>query len=169
MTTETSKEAALLQLADRAKNGWDYPLANAIFAILLDKYYASQLPREEDGGDWWLEWETQDIEGKCPGEVYYDLAVICCHGSDGIVSLCIPVPLLARDAAILVLKSARRVDRREHHRALGSENPDESKKLWEEFAAAASQDEAMDAVSHFLEKEAAATCAPLVEAHCPVS
>jgi|GEM_PF-5904632 hypothetical protein len=115
----------LISLANRAKDvsgESDYALANSIFAYLLEKFF-----QEGENSGLELELETQDLEGRGPSEVFYDLLV----ARAGESTLCIPVPLLESKSALTAAKAAAKVFRREHERDSRSD-PTEMKILWQE-------------------------------------
>lgn len=139
--------AELVKLANRAKTINEYDLANAAFAVLLDKYLS--LPEDDRGVQdlsevfyappvAWLLWETRDDLGRFPGEAFYDLLVVETASEDSgrwyLHSLNIPVPMLNSYVAITAMKAASRfTERVEHNREHARPDPDEVEALWESF------------------------------------
>lgn len=114
-----------IKVGNECKSFGEYKLANEIFANLLEDYFELPLSEKEETESGppaaWLEWETQDVVGEYPGEVYYDLLVICAAeptDEEGwrLLRLNIPVPLLGTDAAMTALKAAAIVERGQHGR-----------------------------------------------------
>ena len=116
----------LLSLANRAKSLGEYRISNAIFALLLNALL------EKRSSDLVLRLETRDEKGESMKEAYYDLLLI--EEVDTGNSLCIPLPLLTTEAVISACKAGvHSVERKEHHRAIVSDNGSMKNDLMKEF------------------------------------
>ena len=108
----------LITLANAAKTANDYETANLAFAKLFNVYQCMDSWGFKDNEDAHLVAgvETQDDEGSCLDEAYYDLAVINYDDSEAEISLCIPTPLLSPMAIASFYKAADYTDERHQSR-----------------------------------------------------
>jgi hypothetical protein len=106
----------LFILADKYKNNWVYEKANEIFWILLDYFIHNE--------DSWIEifYETNNFNSddlEQDYNYYYDLAVICYKDK----YLCIPLPLLSKNAIKIFFQWwIKIIDRKNHYRDISFDN-----------------------------------------------
>ena len=141
----------LFNLADRSKNIGEYDLANAIFAVLL-----GQLLKSEANIN--LYWETNDMLGALPSEVYYDLAVLEYIGEDDdidiVPSLCIPAPLLTSEAVVCFFKKMEWrsfLEKKVHNRQVIL-NSSKVERYWESFKELVDSATAKSAIEIYLKR-----------------
>ncbi len=122
----------LFALADRAKTireGQNYALPNAVFCVLLDALFKG----DEDAQGLEVELETQDCDGSCAKEAFYDLFVLRLPDGE---SLCIPASLLCTETAMALTKRATICAREEHGRVMERGRLTEYFELWDELEGA---------------------------------
>jgi hypothetical protein len=150
----------LIKLGNKAKVVQEYDLANAIFAVILDKYFGLS-KKEREATDVppvaWLTWETQDELGVYPAEVYYDLLVVEAaeyfeeSGGYKLHSLNIPLPLINFFAALTAMKAASITERAEHGREHRAPKENEVEDLWKSFFGIVDKSIIKDAMSNVLD------------------
>lgn len=144
----------LVKIGNLTKSIGDYDLANAIFAVALNRYFGLSLD-ERDTNRIWLVWESQDEAGEYPQEVYYDLLNIetaePTETGYHLFRLCIPIPLLDSFAAITALKCANMEARGEHGREEREPEEGEIEDLWERLFAIADKFEIEEAMNQVLD------------------
>jgi len=153
----------LMALADKAKNFGLYWIANAIFAILLAEFFRL-IEEDQDKPDadkgLYLEYQTDDLGGRWPGESYFDLLRIHSPGlgdvggpePDDPMSICIPVPLVEK---LAILTCGKRVDtpypRTEHRRYLQTPSQEMILSLWVRLTCVVSPKEIVESVNRYLD------------------
>jgi len=75
--------------------------------------------------------ETQDENGTCVPELYYDICIIATHAA----TACIPTPLLSNATAMCFYKGAEIVERQQHGREAHDLPPEMQEVMWEKFIA----------------------------------
>jgi hypothetical protein len=135
----------IIKIGNQAKDIGEYDLANAAFAVLLDRYLDGFRFDSETYDGLWLEWETQDETGKYVPELYYDLLNVCCLSEDGPIGLCIPVPILDPHSAMTALKTAHICEREQHGREQREAEADEIDDLWKRLIEVGGQTDMIDA------------------------
>jgi|GEM_PF-4224390 len=123
--TSISRIKELFLEADQAKDSNDYDTANMIFAYLYKVWSNTEEVIKWGGrdGDRGLvnpikvEYETNN------DDPYYDLPVLTMSDNGRQLRLCIPNPLLTKNAISTILRSAKIVDRLEHNRVVSKDGP----------------------------------------------
>lgn len=160
----------LIKLANRAKTVNEYDLANAIFSVLLDKFFGLS-EEEREATDVppvaWLSWEETQGDGLT--EVYYDLLVIeaaeFSEESDGykLHALNIPVPMVNFYAAITAMKAARITERAEHGRENQEPEDGEIENLWQSFFSIVDKSIVENAMNEVLDSDECEAVAAVVQ------
>ncbi len=134
---------ALFNLADQAKNVSEYKVANLCFALIFDAILDCR-----DDHALVIEWESDDYT-----ETYYDIAVVRLEKKN--LSLCIPGPLLNKEAALIAIKLAaskkRLIDRIDHKRKSSPPSDGSSKECWQKLSELTSRQNAVWAAFRVLD------------------